>query len=155
LLNKGLNLFSSTVSDKWHHFIDIEIMLNEKQPPYQKFLRLIARATVLVAAIGSLFLMFNAGRNQKSTVLLLLFTVWVLSPFIGFLVIDRISGVWRNSARLSLYWIIILLSIGALIAYSGILIPQQTKNAFIFLVAPFVSWILIAFFFLVFYKSGR
>jgi hypothetical protein len=38
----------------------------------------------------------------------------------------------------------IILAIGSVVAYSGILTPSGTKGAFIFLVAPFISWIVIA-----------
>jgi hypothetical protein len=130
-------------------------MPKEEQLFNQKFLRLIALTAVFVGAVVSLFFMFNAGRNQKSIALLILFTGWVLSPFIGFFMLDRISSNWKNTARLLLYCLITFLAIGAMVAYSGILIPTQTKNAFIFLIAPLISWILIVIFFLILTKLRR
>jgi hypothetical protein len=47
----------------------------------------------------------------------------------------------------SLGWMLytgLVISIGSLISYGGILIPAGTKPAFIFLVVPLISWLLIA-----------
>jgi hypothetical protein len=47
-------------------------------------LRTVALILLVVGAVGSLYFMFNAGRNQKSILLIILFTAWVLSLFAGF-----------------------------------------------------------------------
>jgi hypothetical protein len=49
----------------------------------------------------------------------------------------------------------IILAMVSLITYSGVLIPPGTKAAFIFLVAPLLSWLFIAIFFLVARKNLR
>src|SRR6476619_2822134 len=97
---------------------------------------------VLIGAVGSLVLMFNASRNQRSIFLVLLFTVWVVSPFIGLLVGNRISKRQSALSRVIFSWLTIVLIIGSLVVYSGILNPPGTKAGFIFLVVPFTSWCL-------------
>jgi len=96
-----------------------------------------------IGAMGSLYFMFRAGRNQKSILLMVLFTGWVLSPFLGMLWASKTSNRWVIPARESIYWLMIILAIGSLVAYSGALLPSGTKTAFIFLVAPFTSWVVI------------
>jgi hypothetical protein len=107
------------------------------------FLRIMALIAMLVGAIGSLGFMFYAGRNQNSVILIALFTTWVLSPFVGLLIADKISKRWTVNTSVTLYWLMIVLSLGSLIIYSGALIPLGTKPAFKFLVVPFISWLLI------------
>ena len=117
--------------------------MTEKISSNQNLLRTTALTVVLLGAVGSLYFMFNAGSNQKSVLLLALFTAWVLSPFVGLFVATKISNRWTVVTRSSLYLLMILLSIGSLVAYSGALTPSGTKPAFIFIVIPFVSWLLI------------
>ena len=88
--------------------------------------------------------MFNAGRNQKSILLLLLFTVWVLSPFIALFGIHSISNRWSVTTRVALYCLMLLLSVGSLVSYSGAFSQPGMKPAFMFLVVPLVSWLLVA-----------
>ena len=117
--------------------------MTEKISSNQNLLRTTALTVVLLGAVGSLYFMFNVGNNQKSVLLLALFTAWVLSPFVGLFVATKISNRWTVVTRSSLYLLMIVLSIGSLVAYSGALTPSGTKPAFIFLVIPFVSWLLI------------
>ncbi len=103
----------------------------------------------MVGAVGSLYFMFSAGRKQNSIILLALFTAWVLSPFVGLFISNKISSRWTVPARASLYWLMIILTIGSLVAYSGAFNTPQTKNAFIFLIFPLISWFLIVIVFLI------
>ena len=59
-----------------------------------KFLALFALLMGIAGAVISLWFMYNAGRNQPSVLLIILFTLWVLSPFIGLLVLNNISKRW-------------------------------------------------------------
>ena len=123
--------------------------MTEKKSPNQGFLGTIALIVALVGAVGSLYFMFSAGRKQNSIILLALFTAWVLSPFVGLFISNKISGRWTVPARASLYWLMIILTIGSLVAYSGAFNTPQTKNAFIFLIFPLISWFLIVIVFLI------
>ncbi len=117
--------------------------MTDKKNSNQTFLRTPALIVALVGAVGSLYFMFNASRKQNSIVLLGLFTVWVLSPFVGVFISNKISKRWTVITRSLLYWLIIILTIGSLVAYSGAFNTPQTKNAFIFLIVPLISWILL------------
>ena len=106
-------------------------------------LRIIALIVLFAGAIGSVVLMFNAGRDQKSILLIVLFTGWVLSPFIGLFIADMISKNWLSKTRLTIHLLIIFITVASLIFYSGALNVSGTKPAFKFLVAPLISWFLI------------
>jgi hypothetical protein len=72
-----------------------------------------------------------------------LFTGWVLSPFIGLFIADRISKHWLSKTRSNIYLLMIFITLASLIFYSGILNVPGTKPAFKFLIVPLISWALI------------
>ncbi|MBA2737855.1 MAG: hypothetical protein H0U50_13840 [Pyrinomonadaceae bacterium] len=102
-----------------------------------------ALIVALIGAVGSLGLMFNAGRNQKSFILPALFVIWDVSPFAGLFVADMFSKSLSPLTRVSLYCLMLVLTAVSLVAYSGVLNPPDTKNAFMFLVVPGASWLLM------------
>jgi hypothetical protein len=108
-----------------------------------KFLRIAALIAILIGAVGSLVLMFSAGRNQKSVILIALFTIWDVSPFAGLFAADMVSKSWSHAVRVSIYCLMFVLTAVSLVAYSGFLKPPNTANAFMFLVVPGASWLLI------------
>jgi hypothetical protein len=103
----------------------------------------IAMIVALFGAVGSLYFMFHTGRHQKSVLLIVFFIGWVLSPFFGLFIGNKFSNRWTTPGRVSLYCLMIFQAIGSLVAYSGALTPPNSKPAFIFLVAPFTSWLFI------------
>jgi hypothetical protein len=110
------------------------------------FLHSMALIVILAGAVGSLILTFHAGRKNNSVLLPLLFAVWVLSPFIACLMSDIISRSWSVFARAGLYCFIIALTVCSLLCYGGILSPPGVKPAFVFLIVPLISWILLLIF---------
>ena len=123
--------------------------MTDKKTSNQNFLRTTALIVALVGAVCSLYFMFSAGRKQNSIILLGLFTAWALSLFVGLFISNKISNSWTVPARRFLYWLIIVLTIGSLIVYSGAFNTPETKNAFIFLIFPMISWFLIVTVFLI------
>ena len=111
-------------------------------------LRSIAVIAVLAGAGVSLGLMSHAGRQNNSVLLLLLFAGWVLSPFIALIVVNQISGRWTVLTRLILFCLMLVLTLASVITYSGVFSPLGTKPAFVFLIVPLGSWLLIALFIL-------
>ena len=107
------------------------------------FLRTVARILLAVGAVGSLYFMFNASRNQKSILLIALFTGWILSPFAGLFLADRFSKSWSVNVRSSFYWLTIILIVISLVGYSGAFNTPNTKNAFVFIIIPLISWLVI------------
>jgi hypothetical protein len=107
-------------------------------------LRIIALAFVVAGAMASLGLMLHAGRNNKSILLVLLFAAWVLSPFVGLLVANLAAKRWSRTVCIALYCLMIVLTLGSLVGYSGALSPPGSKPAGVFLIVPLLSWLLIA-----------
>jgi hypothetical protein len=114
-----------------------------------KFMRIVALIVLLMGVIGSFCLVLYNGRNNKSILLISLFVLWVLSPFVAFLIADKVSIRWTDTIRKTLYIIILALTLVSLLSYSGLLIPAGTKTAFVFLVVPLISWVVIAIFILI------
>lgn len=114
-----------------------------KKLTFYTLLHIIALIVLFAGAISSLILMFNAGHNQKSILLIVLFTGWVLSPFIGLFIADMISKHWLIKTRLTIYLLIIFITLASLLFYSGALNVPGTKPAFKFLIVPLISWVLI------------
>ena len=108
-----------------------------KMTPKQNLLRTVALTITAMGAIISLYFMFIAGSEQKSILL------------IGLFIADKISKHWVVPARLSLYLLMLILTICSIVAYSGVLTLADTKPAFIFLIIPMLSWLLIVTVFLV------
>jgi hypothetical protein len=106
-------------------------------------LRVLALMALFAGAFESLRLTLHAGRNNESVLLILIFTVWVLSPFIALIVANVVSKRWQVSNRLILYFLTLILTAGSLLGYYGELIPPGTKPAFAYLVVPLISWLLI------------
>lgn len=112
------------------------------------FLQTLAMTVAIIGAAGSLYFMFSASGNQKSVLLIVLFTGWILSPFAGLFLAAKIYMRWTAPSRSLLYWLMIILTIGSLVAYSGAFNTQKTKNAFRFLIVPFISWLILTMFIL-------
>ncbi len=109
----------------------------------QTIFKAVTITVTIIGAIVSLYFMFLAGSQQKSLVLIGLFTGWVLSPFIGLLIVYFISSKWVSSVRSSIYWLMSLVPVCAMLIYSGIFPLASEKPAFSFLVAPLISWLVI------------
>jgi hypothetical protein len=105
-------------------------------------LRTIALIALLFGAVGSLYFVINAGRNNSSILLPALFVIWVLSPFIILLIANSISKRWSFLTRKTIYWLMLIVTVGSLIFYSAFNTPG-TKRTFIFLIVPLISWLLI------------
>jgi hypothetical protein len=118
-------------------------MEDSKNNTSNNLLRVIALIALQAGAAGSLYIMFDVGRNQKSIVLILLFTGWVLSPFAALFIVSVFSQRWFPHSRKTLYILMMVIVLGSLIGYSGVLSPPGTKAAFVFLVIPLLSWILM------------
>jgi hypothetical protein len=77
--------------------------------------------------------------------LLVIFVLWVLSPFAGLAFAAIRSKTWKPRGQMILYGLIMLLSLASLVVYGINAVSQLgDKPAFIFLVVPLVSWVLIA-----------
>jgi len=104
-----------------------------------------ALIAVLIGAGGSMGLMLYAGHRQNSRILLLLFAIWVLSPFAALAAGYVISNRWSVLTRTTLYSLILVLTVGSLAIYGVVAFGYSTaKVGFVFLIVPLTSWLLIA-----------
>jgi hypothetical protein len=100
---------------------------------------------LIAAALGSVGLMLHAGARNPSWILMVLFSLWVLSPFAG---LGLIALAARRRPMVSgkvLHGLMVGISLGSLALYAQrALGPPRAQAAFIFVVVPPVSWLLIA-----------
>jgi len=106
-------------------------------------LRTISVVFLLAGAVGSLALTLLAGQQNNSFILVGLFVCWVLSPYFALLVA---TIVYKNKPALTqstINYLMLFLSIVSLVSYSGVLSFPGMKPAFIFLIVPLISWLLL------------
>lgn len=107
-------------------------------------LRAVALVAAMVGAVGSVGLMLRAGRNTPRF-LLVLFVIWVLSPFVVLAWATIVSPRWSGLTRATLYGVTLVLTLGSLAIYGGLVKrPAGTANAFLFVITPPVAGALIA-----------
>jgi hypothetical protein len=106
--------------------------------------RTLALIAVVVGAVGSLALMLRAGRSTPR-LLLVCFAVWVLSPFVALAWANMVSKRWPVLTRVTLYCVTLVVTLGALAFYGGVILPPAgSARAFVFVAVPPASWLLIA-----------
>ena len=107
-------------------------------------LRATALIAVLVGAGGSLALMFHAGQRTPR-LLLVLFTFWVLAPFVTLVLAYVVSTRWSVLTRTTLYVVTLVITLGSLATYGhDAWRPRQAQAAFVYVAVPPASWLLIA-----------
>jgi hypothetical protein len=110
-------------------------------------LRAVALIAVVVGAAGSVALMLRVGHRNGSSIpgiLLILFTVWVLSPFIALAVADYVSKRWSVVTRTTLHSVMLIVTLGSLAIYGDVAFgPPRPKPASMFLLVPLGSWLLM------------
>jgi len=120
-------------------------ILGTPESGFLGLLRAAALAAVLTGAAASVALMLHAGRRNSSRLLLLGFALWVLSPFVLLILANMVSARWAVPARAALYTLMLLLTPGSLAVYGVVALgPPRAKTAFVFVVVPPASWLLIA-----------
>jgi hypothetical protein len=108
----------------------------------------ISRKSPLIAAIagavGSAGLTVYAGRRNSSLLLITLFLGWVLSPFIGLAGVYARSRSWASFTGSAFYWLMLVVAVASPLIYGIVALgPRRAQPAFVFLVVPLVSWVII------------
>jgi hypothetical protein len=112
--------------------------------PRASSLEPVVRLTIAVAALGSVVPMFIVGHRQRSVILMAMFFVWVLSPYVGLGLLNARARAWNPSGRRTLQYASLVISLAALGRYVWVLIwPLKAQPASTFMIVPFVSWIAI------------
>ena len=114
----------------------------ERRPP--NLLRVAGVAALFVGAAGSIGLFFHASEHPPP-LLIVLFLIWILSPFVALGAIEMISKRWSVVTRSTLYVVMLVVAFGTLAVYGYDAIARRTARAAVVyvLVAP-MSWLLIA-----------
>jgi ACR3 family arsenite efflux pump ArsB len=109
-------------------------------------LRATALIALLVGAVGSVGLTLHAGwRKDSPRLLLTLFAIWVLSPFVVLVLVNIVSKSWSVITRATLYSVMLVLTLASLAVYGDVALGlPRAKTAFVFVVVPPASWLLIA-----------
>lgn len=106
-------------------------------------LRAVALIAAVVGAVGSVGLMFRVGQRNPSRLLLGLFAIWVLSPFIALLLANMITRRWSVLTQVTLHSLTLILTLGSLALYGDVAWRPRPQPAFVFLVVPLGSWLLL------------
>lgn len=114
------------------------------QSRFPSYIPALAKAATILCAVISLGCTFWEGQHNHSALLMGLFLVWVLSPFVGLLWARRFAYWYQYAAQAMVYGLIFLLSIGSAVFYAAAAFgPRWRHPALPFLAGPLVSWLLI------------
>ena len=114
-----------------------------KTEPTKKSLPFISILILLAGVAGSIIFTWIAGQNNSSVLLRVLFMGWVVTPYLALVVIHYNSRLRLAISNASYFRMISFITLFALIAYSGIFNPKVMKPAFVFMVVPFISLLII------------
>ena len=107
-------------------------------------LRTVALIAAVAGAAGSVVLMLRTGSRNQSSVLMLMFAVWVLSPFVALALAEVKSTGWSSATRTTIHVLMLLFAVTSLSVYLGLVaMPAASKPAFPYLMVPLVCWLLI------------
>jgi hypothetical protein len=107
-------------------------------------LRSAALTALLVGAVGSISLLLFAGRNTPR-LLLVLFVIWILSPFVALGWANVVAKRWSLLTRATLYCVTLVIALGSLAAYAGgVSPPKGSSRAFMFVIVSPASWLLLS-----------
>jgi hypothetical protein len=108
-------------------------------------MRRAALITVPAGAVASAGLTVYVGRGGSSYILMGLFVAWVLSPFVALAVANAVSRSWPAATRAALYGAMLVVPLVSLAFYADVAFgPPRPQPAFLFLVVPLGSWLLVA-----------
>jgi hypothetical protein len=111
---------------------------------YLNLLGRVARIAVVTGAVGSAGFVLRAGRRTPRF-LLVLFIIWVLSPFAALAWANMTSKRWPVLTRAALYYLTLVLTLASLAIYGEFVLPPAgSARAFVFVLLPPVSWLLLA-----------
>lgn len=115
-----------------------------RQQRFASRLRAAGLITLVIGAVGSLGLWFHASRHPPM-VIVVLFVVWVLSPFVLLVLGHVMSKRWSALTRATLYRLMMIVTLGSLAIYGyDAWRPRKAQAAFWYVLVPPMSWLLVA-----------
>lgn len=113
--------------------------------PRQLVLASLVMLVLVASAAGALVSLFVVGHRQRSVVLVAMFIVWVLSPFVALRLLNGRARSWSPAPRRTLQYATVLVALVAAARYISVLVwPIIKQPAATFMIVPFLSWIAIA-----------
>jgi hypothetical protein len=104
-------------------------------------LRFTALIALVIGAAGSLGLWIRAAQHPPP-IIVALFVVWVLSPFMVLGIGQVISKRWAPSTQAALYWVALLVSVASIVIYADDAVAHRTAHpAFVYVAVPPASWL--------------
>ena len=91
-------------------------------------LRAVALIAVAAGTVGSLGLMLRADQRTPRF-LLVLFFIWVASPFVALAWANVVSRSWQVLTRGALYGVTLLVALGSLAFYGKLILPPAGSRA--------------------------
>lgn len=108
-------------------------------------LRAVSMIALMAGAAGSVGFMLRVGHHNNSQILLMLFGIWVLSPFMALVLANVFWKPGSVLTRATLYSVMLVVTLGPLAIYGYVALgPPRAKPASLFLIVPLVSWLFIA-----------
>jgi len=110
-------------------------------------LRTPALIALPIGAVGAFGLMLSAGHRNGTRMLflLVLFTGWVLSPFVALAWAHAVSKRWSPPTRAALYLVTLIITVASLLIYAAVAFgPPRGKIAPLFVIVPPASLLLLA-----------
>jgi hypothetical protein len=106
-------------------------------------LRTVALLAVMAGAVSSVGLMLRVGYRNPSRLLIALFLVWDLSPFVVLVLADMFSKRWPAITRTTLHAVMIVIALGSVALYGDVVLRPRPQPAAMFLIVPVASGLLI------------
>jgi hypothetical protein len=104
-------------------------------------LRFTAQIALVVGAAGSLGLWSHAAQHPPP-LLIALFVVWVLSPFVVLGIGHIVAKRWAPSTQAALYWVTLLVTVASIVIYGDDAVSHRTAHpAAVYVVVPPASWV--------------
>jgi hypothetical protein len=116
---------------------------NSSRRGFLDLLRAAALGAVVIGAVGSAGLMMWIGHRNPSRLLLALFLIWDVSPFVGLVLALMISKRWSVITQATLYGLMLIVTLGSLALYGDVVLRPRPQPAARFLVVPLGSWLLM------------
>ena len=102
-------------------------------------------SALLAGAVGSVTCTLWVGQHNHSRLLAVLFTAWVVSPFVALYGARQLAQSWRKPSRSALVVAILVVALLSPAIYGWVALGTPiTRPAFPFLMVPLVSWLAIA-----------
>src|SRR5713226_5399139 len=129
---------------QWAREMTPKVSWGRPEGGFLGLLRGAALIAVLAGVVGSVGFLLRAGRRTPRF-LLVLFVLWVLSPFMALVWATMVSKCWSVVTRATLYSVMLVLTLGSLAIYGAVALGlSRAKPAAVFLLVPAASWLLTA-----------